>query len=371
LSSVNDANWSGTDLAVLNGGTGASTAADARTNLGLVIGTNVQAFDAELAALAGLVSAEDRVPYFTGAGTAALAVFTGFGRSLVDDADAAAGRATLGLGSLSVLSSVNNDNWSGTDLAVANGGTGASSAGDARTNLGLVIGTNVLAYDADVNSIGAPTYADGDVIYYNSAAFQRLAKGTNGHVMTLAAGLPSWASAATPLWTILDTINITTSSSTWESSAITVGKRYRVQVDYIIAVADARFYIQIHTSTGLKSGGGDYEWSSHNWPLSAAAATDVDESVNDSVIQIGGSTAGGNIGGAAREGAMAIIDFYQRSGEYGLFIIRCAWWSTAGVLNYSDTFGRYKGTLNAITKFRIGFVGNNTGVFQGVVLEQA
>jgi hypothetical protein len=125
------------DRPIVAGGTGASSASGARTNLGLAIGTNVLAYNAKIQAIGALTFAADRGLYFTDADTPAVFTLTAAGRALIDDASVSAQRTTLGLGSLAELSSVNNGNWSGTDLAVVNGGTGASDASGARTNLGI------------------------------------------------------------------------------------------------------------------------------------------------------------------------------------------------------------------------------------------
>jgi phage-related tail fiber protein len=74
-----------------------------------------QNLDATLTALAALTTAADQLIYATGVDTFAMASLTTFGRSLIDDADAAT----------------------------------------ARTTLGVVIGTNVQAWDADLDAIAA------------------------------------------------------------------------------------------------------------------------------------------------------------------------------------------------------------------------
>lgn len=118
-----------TSLSVAEGGTGADNASDARTNLGLAIGADIQAYDAGLQSISGLTTAADKGIYTTALDTYATYDFTAFARTLLDDANQAA----------------------------------------MQTTLGLVPGTNVQAYDAGLQSIAGLT-TGADLMIYTTAS---------------------------------------------------------------------------------------------------------------------------------------------------------------------------------------------------------
>jgi len=152
LGTVTTGTWNGTDIAVTAGGTGASTAGDARTNLGVAIGTDVQAYDAGLADIAGLAVTDGNF-------------IVGDGANWVAETGATA-RTSLGLGSIATQDSSSVSITGGsvtgiTDVTVADGGTGASSFTAYAVVCGGTTGTGALQSISGVGSSGEILTSNG------------------------------------------------------------------------------------------------------------------------------------------------------------------------------------------------------------------
>ncbi|CCE94654.1 hypothetical protein SFHH103_00150 [Sinorhizobium fredii HH103] len=196
---------------VTAGGTGATTATGARTNLGVAIGSDVQAYDAGLASIAGLTTSADKMIYTTASDAYATTALTSFARTILDDADAAAVRTTIsaqasdaGLTSIAGLTTAADRMIYTTALdtyAVATLTSFArtllddADATTARATLGVTIGTNVQAYDAALAAISGLAFTDGGFIVGNgttyvieSGATARASMGVPATTLTLTAG---------------------------------------------------------------------------------------------------------------------------------------------------------------------------------------
>ena len=111
-----------------------------------------QPIDTDLTAIAGLTSAANKLPYATGAGAWAMADVTPFARTVLDDADAAAVRGTIGAAS-KITVNVND--------------YGADPTGAAFSDSALTTALSVIGSGPGIIEFGAGTYKLSNTINLN------------------------------------------------------------------------------------------------------------------------------------------------------------------------------------------------------------
>lgn len=115
---------------------------------------------------------------------------------------------------------------SGSDVAVADGGTGASDASGARSNLGLVIGNHVQAHGAVLDDLAGLTLTKGDILVYDGSNLAKLDIGLDGQVLTLDSATSTglqWAAAGSGSAIVLDLGDDSTNESSDLTEIATTG----------------------------------------------------------------------------------------------------------------------------------------------------
>ena len=183
-------------LGVGSGGTGSTTAAGARTNLGLEIGVNVQGYDAELNALAGVTAAADKIPYFTSASAASVFTATSFMRGAMASTDAAAARTAFGVSIGTDVQPFDAKLTSISGLAAADRGL-ITKNGDSTTVVRSLVGTaNRIVITNATGATGNPTFDCGSDVP-SLAGNNTFAGTTNSFVNVTASGAITGATVNT------------------------------------------------------------------------------------------------------------------------------------------------------------------------------
>lgn len=192
----------GGDLLAANNLSDLANVTTARTNLGLAIGTNVQAYSANLTSFATVTPSANGLSLVSAANYAAMVTLLGLTIGTNTQAYNANLTTYAGIApSANVQTLLGAANYSAfkTSLSLNAVENTALSTWAGTSNITTVgtIGTgtwNATAITAVKGGTGQTTYAVGDILYASSTtALSKLAAGTNTYVLTMSGGVPTWA----------------------------------------------------------------------------------------------------------------------------------------------------------------------------------
>jgi hypothetical protein len=154
--------WSASTIGLTKGGTGATNAADARTNLGLVIGTNVQApltsgtdYLTPTGSAASLTNFPTLNQNTTGnAATATLATNATYATT-AGDITSTSNNTLTSLSNLNTVGTITSGTWSATTIDIEHGGTGSTTKNfvDLSTNQNTIGGTKTFSNNIVSNGV--------------------------------------------------------------------------------------------------------------------------------------------------------------------------------------------------------------------------